>query len=64
MLMFSALLAFTDVYDGTFMRYFITIYNFAVLGVLALLSDRAARFAARQAWTATYSAIVDEGVIG
>lgn len=36
MLMFSALLAFTDVYDGTFMRYFITIYNFAVLGVLVL----------------------------
>jgi hypothetical protein len=36
MLMFSALLAFTDVYDGTFMRYFITIYNFAVLGVMVL----------------------------
>ena len=36
MLMFSALLAFTDVYDGTFMRYFVTIYNFAVLGVLVL----------------------------
>ena len=36
MLMFSALLAFTDVYDGDFMRYFITVYNFAVLGVLVL----------------------------
>ena len=36
MLMFSALLAFTDVYDGTFMRYFVTIYNFSVLGVLVL----------------------------
>ena len=36
MLMFSAALAFTDVYDGTFMRYFITIYNFAVLGVMVL----------------------------
>ena len=32
MLMFSAALAFTDVYDGDFMRYFITVYNFAVLG--------------------------------
>lgn len=36
MLMFSALLAFTDVYDGDFMRYFITVYNFAVLGVMVL----------------------------
>ncbi len=36
MLMFSGLLAFTDVYDGDFMRYFITVYNFAVLGVLVL----------------------------
>ena len=36
MLIFSAALAFTDVYDGTFMRYFITIYNFAVLGVMVL----------------------------
>ena len=36
MLMFSAMLSFTDVYDGTFMRYFITVYNFAVLGVLVL----------------------------
>ncbi len=36
MLMFSAALAFTDVYDGDFMRYFITVYNFAVLGVLVL----------------------------
>ncbi len=36
MLFFSAALAFTDVYDGNFMRYFITIYNFAVLGVMVL----------------------------
>ena len=36
MLMFSAALAFTDVYDGTFMRYFVTVYNFSVLGVLVL----------------------------
>ena len=36
MLMFSAALAFTDVYDGTFMRYFVTVYNFSVLGVMVL----------------------------
>lgn len=36
MLFFSAALAFTDVYDGNFMRYFITIYNFAILGVMVL----------------------------
>ena len=36
MLMFSAALAFTDVYDGTFMRYFVTVYNFSVLGVMIL----------------------------
>ena len=36
MLMFSAALAFTDVYDGAFMRYFVTVYNFSVLGVLVL----------------------------
>ena len=36
MLFFSIVLAFTDVYDGDFMRYFITVYNFGVLGVLVL----------------------------
>ena len=36
MLMFSAALAFTDVYDGAFMRYFVTVYNCSVLGVLVL----------------------------
>lgn len=36
MLIFSVLLAFTDVYDGDFMRYFICVYNFAILGVLVL----------------------------
>lgn len=36
MLIFSAALAFTDVYDGTFMRYFVTVYNFSVLGVMVL----------------------------
>lgn len=36
MLMFSAALAFTDVYDGDFMRYFVTVYNFSVLGVMVL----------------------------
>ena len=36
MLIFSVVLAFTDIYDGTFMRYFITVYNFAVLGVMVL----------------------------
>ena len=36
MLMFSAALAFTDVYDGAFMRYFVTVYNFSALGVLVL----------------------------
>ena len=36
MLFFSIVLAFTDVYDGDFMRYFITVYNFDVLGVMVL----------------------------
>ena len=36
MLIFSTVLAFTDVYDGDFMRYFVTVYNFGVLGVLVL----------------------------
>ncbi|MGL5272165.1 MAG: DUF5687 family protein [Phocaeicola sp.] len=36
MLMFSCLLAFTDVYDGTNMIRFICIYNYAVLGIMTL----------------------------
>ena len=36
MIMFSVFLAFTDVYDDDFMRYFIAIYNFSVLGVMVL----------------------------
>lgn len=36
MLIFSAALSFTDVYDGNFMRYFVTVYNFCVLGVMVL----------------------------
>ncbi len=36
MLFFSVVLAFTDIYDGDFMRYFICVYNFAILGVLVL----------------------------
>ncbi len=36
MLIFSVVLAFTDVYDADSMRYFITVYNFAVLGVMVL----------------------------
>lgn len=36
MLIFSVVLAFTDIYDGDFMRYFICVYNFSVLGVLVL----------------------------
>lgn len=36
MLAFSALLAFTDVYEGTRMMDFICIYNFAILGVMTL----------------------------
>lgn len=36
MIMFSVFLAFTDVYDNDFMRYFIAIYNFSVLGVMVL----------------------------
>ena len=36
MLFFSIVLAFTDVYDGDFMRYFITVYNFDILGVMVL----------------------------
>lgn len=36
MIMFSVMLAFSDVYDNNFMRYFIAIYNFSVLGVMVL----------------------------
>ena len=36
MLSFSALLSFTEVYDTSFMKQFICIYNFAVLGVMTL----------------------------
>lgn len=36
MLAFSALLAFTDVYDGTGMVNFICIYNFAILSIMTL----------------------------
>lgn len=36
MLAFSALLAFTDVYDGAGMVNFICIYNFAILGIMTL----------------------------
>ncbi|MBO4444110.1 MAG: hypothetical protein J5814_05005 [Bacteroidaceae bacterium] len=36
MIMFSFFLAFTDMYDNDFMRYFIAIYNFSVLGVMVL----------------------------
>lgn len=36
MLGFSAALAFSEVYDGSFMMRFICIYNFAVLGVMTL----------------------------
>lgn len=36
MLAFSALLAFTDVYDGTGMTNFICIYNFAILSIMTL----------------------------
>lgn len=36
MMMFSCLLAFTEVYDGTGMTNFICIYNFAVLGIMTL----------------------------
>ena len=36
MFSFSALLAFTEVYDTSFMKQFICIYNFAVLGVMTL----------------------------
>jgi len=36
MVMFSLMLAFTDAYDNDFMRYFIAIYNFSVLGVMVL----------------------------
>lgn len=36
MMMFSCLLAFTDVYNGTGMTNFICIYNFAVLGIMTL----------------------------
>lgn len=36
MLMFSLLLAFTDAYDGSGMKNFICIYNFAILGMMTL----------------------------
>ncbi|WP_455671740.1 DUF5687 family protein [Phocaeicola sp.] len=36
MLMFSLLLAFTDAYDGSTMKNFICIYNFAVLAIMTL----------------------------
>lgn len=36
MLAFSALIAFTDVYDGTGMVNFICIYNFAILSIMTL----------------------------
>ena len=36
MVMFSIMLTFTDAYDNDFMRYFIAIYNFSVLGVMVL----------------------------
>ena len=36
MIMFSVMLSFTDAYDNDFMRYFIAIYNFSVLGVMVL----------------------------
>ena len=36
MLAFSALIAFTDVYDGTGMINFICIYNFAILSIMTL----------------------------
>lgn len=34
---FSLLLSFTEVYDGTGMKNFITVYNFAIFGILFLL---------------------------
>ena len=34
--MFSVMLAFSNMYDDNFMRYFIAIYNFSVLGVMVL----------------------------
>ena len=36
MIMFSCMLAFSDVYDNNFMRYFIAVYNFSVLGIMVL----------------------------
>ena len=36
MLAFSVLLAFTDVYDGTYMTSFICLYNYAVLPIMTL----------------------------
>lgn len=36
MLMFSLLLAFTEVYDSGFMTSFICVYNFAALGIMTL----------------------------
>ena len=34
---FSLILGFTDIYDGTGMKNFITVYNFAIFGILFLL---------------------------
>lgn len=36
MMAFSMLSAFTDAYDGTYMKSFICIYNFAILGIMTL----------------------------
>lgn len=36
MLFFSAMLYFTDVYDGTFMKSFICLYDYVLLGVMTL----------------------------
>ncbi len=35
---FSLLLSFTEVYDGTAMKSFITVYNFAIFGVMFLIN--------------------------
>lgn len=35
---FSSILGFTDMYDGTGMKNFITVYNFAIFGILFLLT--------------------------
>ena len=36
-LMFSALVSFSDVYDNSFMHHFIALYNYMVLGVMTLV---------------------------